>query len=102
MIVMARKMVQTQSFLTTSRGLDPIQIQTPSPEMGPTGTIVAALSPPSRLYFLPYISLFICVSACRFLAGSSESDSDDDKRVVKSAKHKRFEELTSTCNEIRV
>jgi hypothetical protein len=42
--------------------------------------------------------------SCRFLAGSdSDSDSDGDRRVVlKSAKDKRFSELTDTCDEIRV
>lgn len=39
--------------------------------------------------------------ANRFLAGSSDSDSEDDKRVVKSAKDKRFEELAKSCDEIR-
>ena len=34
--------------------------------------------------------------------GSSDSDSDDDKRVVRSAKDKRFDELRATCDEIRV
>ena len=38
----------------------------------------------------------------RFMVGSSDSDSEDDKRVVRSAKDKRFEELQSTCDEIRV
>jgi hypothetical protein len=40
----------------------------------------------------------------RFLAGSdSDSDSDEDRRVVlKSAKDKRFSELTDSCDEIRV
>ena len=39
----------------------------------------------------------------RFLAGSSDSDSDDDRRVVlKSAKDKRFSELYDTTDEIRV
>ena len=40
--------------------------------------------------------------ACRFLAGSSDSDSDDARRVVKSAKDRRFEELRGTTDEIRV
>eukprot|EP00882_Tetradesmus_deserticola_P006590 GHRQ01006939.1.p1 GENE.GHRQ01006939.1~~GHRQ01006939.1.p1 ORF type:complete len:782 (+),score=486.53 GHRQ01006939.1:187-2532(+) len=41
--------------------------------------------------------------AARFLAGSdSDSDSDEDRRVVlKSAKDKRFSELTDSCDEIR-
>jgi len=38
----------------------------------------------------------------RFMVGSSDSDSDEDKRVVRSAKDKRFEELQATCDEIRV
>lgn len=38
----------------------------------------------------------------RFMVGSSDSDSEDDKRVVRSAKDKRFEELQATCDEIRV
>ena len=40
--------------------------------------------------------------ACRFLAGSSDSDSDDRKRVVRSAKDRRYEELRGTCEELRV
>ena len=35
------------------------------------------------------------------MVGSSDSDSEDDKRVVRSAKDKRFEELQATCDEIR-
>ena len=42
------------------------------------------------------------LGACRFLAGSSDSDSDDARRVVKSAKDRRFEELRGTTDEIRV
>lgn len=38
----------------------------------------------------------------RFMVGSSDSDSEDNKRVVRSAKDKRFEELQATCDEIRV
>ena len=34
--------------------------------------------------------------------GSSDSDSDDDKRVVRSAKDRRFDELKGTCEEMRV
>ena len=34
--------------------------------------------------------------------GSSDSDSSDDKRVVRSAKDRRYDELRSTCDEIRV
>ncbi len=40
--------------------------------------------------------------ACRFMIGSSDSDSDDDKRVVRSAKDRRFDELKGTCEELRV
>ena len=36
------------------------------------------------------------------MVGSSDSDSDDDKRVVRSAKDRRFDELKSTCEELRV
>lgn len=32
----------------------------------------------------------------------SDSDSDDDKRVIKSARDKRLGELASCCDEIRV
>ena len=32
----------------------------------------------------------------------SDSDSDDDKRVIKSARDKRLSELASCCDEIRV
>ena len=39
---------------------------------------------------------------CRFMIGSSDSDSDDDKRVVRSAKDRRFDELKGTCEELRV
>lgn len=42
------------------------------------------------------------VSVCRFMIGSSDSDSDDDKRVVRSAKDRRFDELKATCEEMRV
>ena len=41
-------------------------------------------------------------SACRFMIGSSDSDSEDDKRVIRSAKDRRFDELQATCHEIRV
>lgn len=34
--------------------------------------------------------------------GSSESESEDERRVVKSAKDKASEELVVVCNEIRV
>ena len=40
--------------------------------------------------------------ACRFMIGSSDSDSEDDKRVIRSAKDRRFDELQATCHEIRV
>jgi hypothetical protein len=36
------------------------------------------------------------------MIGSSDSDSDDDKRVVRSAKDRRFDELRLTSEEIRV
>ena len=36
------------------------------------------------------------------MIGSSDSDSDDDKRVVRSAKDRRFDELKGTCEELRV
>lgn len=39
---------------------------------------------------------------CRFLAGSSDSDSDNDRRVVKSEKDKRMGELAQTAEDIRV
>ena len=42
------------------------------------------------------------VFACRFMIGSSDSDSEDDKRVIRSAKDRRFDELQATCHEIRV
>ena len=38
----------------------------------------------------------------RFMVGSSDSDSDDDKRVVRSAKDRRFDELKATCEDMRV
>ena len=38
----------------------------------------------------------------RFLVGSSDSDSDDGRRVVRSAKDKALEDLRSACDEIRV
>lgn len=38
----------------------------------------------------------------RFLAGSSDSDDGDDKRVIKSARDKRVSALASTCDEIHV
>lgn len=39
---------------------------------------------------------------CRFLAGSSDSESDDERRVVKSAKDKSLGELAGCSDEIRV
>jgi hypothetical protein len=36
------------------------------------------------------------------MIGSSDSDSDDDKRIVRSAKDRRFDELKATCEEMRV
>ncbi|RMZ52937.1 hypothetical protein APUTEX25_001056, partial [Auxenochlorella protothecoides] len=39
--------------------------------------------------------------ASRFLMGSSDSESEDERRVVKSAKTKAVEELQNTCNDIR-
>ena len=36
------------------------------------------------------------------MIGSSDSDSEDDKRVIRSAKNRRFDELQATCHEIRV
>lgn len=36
------------------------------------------------------------------MIGSSDSDSEDDKRVIRSAKDRRFDELQATCHEIRV
>ena len=51
--------------------------------------------PPKRL--LPSRRL-----VCRFLVGSDSSDDEDDKRVVRSAKDRRGEELKATCDEIRV
>jgi hypothetical protein len=38
----------------------------------------------------------------RFLLGSSDSESEDERRVVRSAKDRATEELLSICNEIRV
>lgn len=38
----------------------------------------------------------------RFLFGASDSDSDDGKRVVRSAKDRRFDELRATSDEIKV
>ncbi|GFH10279.1 eukaryotic translation initiation factor 3 subunit C, partial [Haematococcus lacustris] len=37
----------------------------------------------------------------RFLAGGSDSDSDDQKRVVKSAKDKALADLLACCEDIR-
>ncbi len=39
--------------------------------------------------------------ASRFLVGSSDSESEEERRVVKSAKTKATEELANICNEIR-
>ena len=36
------------------------------------------------------------------MIGSSDSDDEDEKRVAKSGKDRRFEELLTTCDEIRV
>ena len=36
------------------------------------------------------------------MIGSSDSDSDDARRVVRSAKDRRFDELKGTCEELRV
>ena len=38
----------------------------------------------------------------RFLMGSSESESEDERRVVRSAKDRATEDLYSICNDIRV
>jgi translation initiation factor 3 subunit C len=47
--------------------------------------------------------LRLAARACRFLAGSSDSDSDDERRVVlRSNRDKRLSELSDTCDEIRV
>ena len=43
-----------------------------------------------------------CTGVCRFLAGSSDSDSENDRRVVRSAKDRRFDELNGSCDELRV
>ena len=40
--------------------------------------------------------------ASRFLMGSSDSESEDERRVVRSAKDKAHDELRGTCNEIKV
>lgn len=42
------------------------------------------------------------LGVCRFLVGSDSSEDDDDKRVVRSAKDRRGEELKLICDEIRV
>ncbi|KAI7845552.1 hypothetical protein COHA_000843 [Chlorella ohadii] len=39
--------------------------------------------------------------ASRFLMGSSDSESEDERRVVRSAKDKAYDELRATCNEIK-
>jgi translation initiation factor 3 subunit C len=39
--------------------------------------------------------------ASRFLMGSSDSESEEERRVVKSAKAKATEELGNICNDIR-
>lgn len=41
-------------------------------------------------------------SCRRFLVGSDSSDDEDDKRVVRSAKDRRGEELRTICDEMRV
>ena len=46
--------------------------------------------------------IFTLMWPCRFMIGSSDSDDEDEKRVAKSAKDRRFEELQTTCDEIRV
>ena len=40
--------------------------------------------------------------ASRFLMGSSDSESEDERRVVRSAKDKAHDELRATCNDIKV
>lgn len=42
------------------------------------------------------------VSLPRFLVGSDSDSDEDDKRVVRSAKDRRGEELRTTCDEMRV
>lgn len=44
----------------------------------------------------------VCARPCRFLAGDSDSDEDDARRVVKSEKQKRMEELGQTAEDLRV
>ena len=54
------------------------------------------------VYWLVISTLQPTIWACRFMIGSSDSDSEDDKRVIRSAKDRRFDELQATCHEIRV
>jgi hypothetical protein len=44
----------------------------------------------------------VSVTTCRFLVGSDSDSDEDDKRVVRSAKDRRGEELRATCDEMRV
>lgn len=37
----------------------------------------------------------------RFLVGDSDSESEDERRVIRSAKDKRYEELQAACDELR-
>ncbi len=37
----------------------------------------------------------------RFLVGDSDSESEDERRVIRSAKDKRYEELQGACDELR-
>lgn len=46
--------------------------------------------------------MFFLLFWCRFLMGSSESESEDERRVVRSAKTKATEDLLAICNDIRV
>lgn len=47
-------------------------------------------------------TLIVSLLSNRFLFGASDSDSDDGKRVVRSAKDRRFDELRATSDEIKV
>ena len=53
---------------------------------------------PACAYLLTYEHFLFS----RFLLGSSDSESEDERRVVRSAKDRATEELLSICNEIRV
>ena len=71
------------------------------PTLGVTRAIFSRCADRS-LTTLSFSSLLSLPPSFSFLVGSSDSDSDDGRRVVRSAKDKALEELRGACDEIQV